>query len=855
MIESPVSTSPPPGGTARSAVAGPQPSAPLSRTDGWQLRNWRLRTKLLVVLVVPLLLAGTLGTARVAASVQDADGLEAVAEQVTASQHVARLVDELQGERVLAEGYVAGGRTAGLPALQAQSIQADLAARLVLGVPVGQFGSEAADVATAARVRLGGMQAIRAAVAATAYPAERIDVTYTSVIESLLALQRTALSASDGALLREAGDAIVVAEAKEQVQHQHATLQAVLVAGSATPALREAARASDAQLSAALAELGTTLPTTQARYAATVAGAEVDNRERIEQGVLTALAIDGPLPSSAAEWDAAAGRTAELVRQVEIAQQQQLASDAGASAASARGAAVRDGVIVALLVLLAMALLAIVARSLSRPLRTLRNSAFEIAQRRLPERIEQMAVVDGREPALDVAPVEVDTREEIGEVARAFDAVHAEAVRLAAQQAMLRQSVNDMFANLSRRSQGLVRRQLRLIDELERHEQDPDHLDDLFRLDHLATRMRRNNENLLVLAGELDHRTRSHAAMPAQDVLRAAVSEIEQYQRVRVRRAPEVEVAGAVVADLVHLLAELLENATSFSAPGSPVLLDARIASGGDLNVEITDSGIGLGAAELATINERLADPPVVDVAVSRRMGLFVVGRLAQRHGLGVSLRPGPAGKGLFAFIVVPAGFLEIGKSDVSVAASPRSASVTPSRGLPRAVAAEGSADRQPIAAPPSPAGTATAVHRRPADAPDAIALSASEARLAHDPPDPTVPGPSSSGFHDARFVPALAEELMPSTEAGGGAVRGRRGRMVRWRQGLGDAAPWGSDPGLPEHAADAPVIPGPRSAEAGIEARPRPVGSVPLPPNTAAASPPPLTGKQDRPGVGGDSE
>ena len=210
---------------------------------------------------------------------------------------------------------------------------------------------------------------------------------------------------------------------------------------------------------------------------------------------------------------------------------------------------------------------------------------------------------------------------------------------------------------------------------------------------------------------------------------------------------------------------------------------------------------------------------------------------------------------GLFAFIVVPAGFLEIGKADVSMAASPRSASVTPSRGLPRAVAAEGSADRQPIAAPPSPAGTATAVHRRPADAPDAIALSASEARLAHDPPDPTVPGPSASLFHDARFVPALAEELMPSTEAGGGAVRGRRGRTVRWRQGLGDAAPCGSDSGLPEHAADAPVIPGPRSAEAGIEARPRPVGSVPLPPNTAAASLPPLTGEQDWSGVGGDSE
>src|SRR6476620_12260921 len=164
-------------------------------------------------------------------------------------------------------------------------------------------------------------------------------------------------------------------------------------------------------------------------------------------------------------------------------------------------AAVRDAVIIGAALLVCVVLLIVIARSILKPLRVLRTSAFDVADRRLPAIIEQLRTTEGRTKDVKIEPVPVSSREDVGQVARAFDAVHSEAVRLASEQAALRANVNDMFVNLSRRTQGLVERQLRLIDDLELGEQDSDRLAALFRLDHLATRMRRNGENLLVLAG------------------------------------------------------------------------------------------------------------------------------------------------------------------------------------------------------------------------------------------------------------------------------------------------------------------------------------------------------------------
>ena len=398
------------------------------------------------MLVVPLLVVGTLGGLRVAASAQDARDLDALVGQVAAGQEVARFVDALQGERVIAEAYVARGRTDGRDPLDAQVRRVDAAAAAVVALPQAAFGAAATDLEAAARDRLADLAALRRAVTGSAFPAERVGAAYTSIIEVFLALQSAALTAAPAALLRASADAVTVAEAKEQVRRQHATVTAVLVGGAVTTGLLDAARSAETQTAAAFADLSTASSSLRDRWAATVAGADVDARQRIEQRVLTAMARDEPLPTAqAADWDRAASRTGALIRDVEVAQQQQLATDGAELAASARAAAVRDGVLVALLVLLTVAVVVAVARSLLVPLRTLRGTAFQIARSRLPATIAGMTLVDGRIPDVHVKPIGVDTDEEIGEVARAFDAVHAAAVRLAGEQALLRRSVNDIF--------------------------------------------------------------------------------------------------------------------------------------------------------------------------------------------------------------------------------------------------------------------------------------------------------------------------------------------------------------------------------------------------------------------------
>ncbi|MET7704197.1 nitrate- and nitrite sensing domain-containing protein [Streptomyces sp. NPDC005485] len=340
-------------------------------------------------------------------------------------------------------------------------------------------------------------------------------------------------------------------------------------------------------------------------------------------------------------------------RQIESDLADKAVTEAAGIADDAKQSTFVTGAVVVVALLAAFILAGMVARQMSRAMRQLRNAAFGVAEQRLPMLVDQLSRTDPGRVDTRVQPIPITTTDEIGEVARAFDQVHREAVRLAAEQALLRGNINAIFTNLSRRNQSLIEGQLTLITDLENNEADPDQLENLFRLDHLATRMRRNGENLLVLAGEEPGR-RWDQPVPLVDVLRAASSEVEQYERIELSGVPEAEIHGRAVTDLVHLLAELLENATTFSSPQTKVRVTATRLPDGRIMVEIHDKGIGLTAEDFADINHKLANPPTVDAAISQRMGLFVVGRLSDRHGIRVQLRPSGEQAGTTSLVMLP---------------------------------------------------------------------------------------------------------------------------------------------------------------------------------------------------------
>ena len=299
------------------------------------------------------------------------------------------------------------------------------------------------------------------------------------------------------------------------------------------------------------------------------------------------------------------------------------------------------------------------ARSLVRPLRRLRDSALKVAHDDLAREIER--VRSGAEPD-PVQPIPVHTSEEVGQVAHAVDELHEQAVLLAGEQSRLQLQVSDMFETLSRRSRSLVDQQLSLIDRLERNEEDPERLESLFRLDHLAARMRRNGANLLVLAGAKVPRDQVEP-VPVSAIINAAASEVEDYTRVVTATVPDSEVHGAVAGDVVHLLAELLDNALRYSPPISQVRVSAVHTGNGGLVIEVSDIGIGMTEPDLRVANTRLQSGGEVNPYTARHMGLFVVGRLAAQHGLVVRLRSTIAGEpnsGTTAGVFVPSELLVV---------------------------------------------------------------------------------------------------------------------------------------------------------------------------------------------------
>ncbi|MFD7653689.1 nitrate- and nitrite sensing domain-containing protein [Actinosynnema sp. NPDC059797] len=633
-----------------------------ARPAAWRLRNWRLPTKLAAVLLIPTVAALALGGLRVQSDLADATEFNRLANQIQLEAAVADLVQQLQRERDLSASHVASGKELDRVVLDRQLRRVNDEIDALNGRILELSGDLEDDVVTRFRRasdQLNRLNSLRNAVRDTQYPSDAVLRTYSESVESLLDLGEQAIAGiNHPELVRLHLATNAIARIKEQESRKRGIMLDVFQRGTFSAGQQRQLLAANAELDAARNDFRKSATPDQAKiYDDTVTGLIVDTANDMQETALNLAGAGRNLNTLRPEkWDIASTLTVNLTRDVEVLLLEQLQSRTNELTGIARAAAFRDSGIVLGALLLALVMALFVARSILNPLRVLRRTALEVADRGLPEAVGAILKDPNPEEAAKtaIAPVPITTREEVGQVARAFDAVHGEAVRLAAEQALLRDNVNSMFVNLSRRSQALVERQLNLIDRLEQDEQDPDQLASLFELDHLATRMRRNSENLLVLSGT-DLSRRLTRPVPVAEVLGAAVSEVEQYARVQVGQAPELTVQGRAVNDLVHLIAELLDNATVFSDPVTKVTVRTARTRKGELAIEIQDRGVGMGEQEIKDANERLADPPDVDVSVSRRMGLYVVARLAKRHDIRVRLRPNEDIEGgTTALVLVP---------------------------------------------------------------------------------------------------------------------------------------------------------------------------------------------------------
>jgi signal transduction histidine kinase len=647
----------------------PHPRRPGSAQSRFALGNWRVRWRLAALIAVPLLTAAVLGALTINRGVSNWQTTGRVQHLAQLNIAVVKYIQAVEDERDYSVASTANRGAYSARLTTVRRVTDDAASEVAIlaeGITVGDgYQPAAVQAVNAVQVSAKTLPFVRKAVADPLFPMTGIMRVYTvNVIQPANTFTGIVGNEASNTDLRR--DAIALA-ALLQVQDAKSVQRAIMLRAVSFPqpnlspddlaSLQQAQQQEKADLGNFTASVN---PAEVLNYNNTVTGPPVDTAATQEQNAEALLTGPGPhrlTPENARTLSAAnvnkdMSFTIGKVRQVAGELTGNISTLANTSRTNATTGLLVTSLVTLLLLLLVALVSTIVARSLIRPLRKLRADALDVAGNRLPEMVRRLSQSEGADEGVEIEPIGVTSTDEIGEVARAFDQVHREAVRLAADEAMLRGNLNAMFINLSRRSQSLIERQLSLIDSLEQSEQDPSRLSSLFRLDHLATRMRRNSENLLVLAGHEVTRRWSQP-VPLVDVLRAAISEIEQYERVVLNVQPGIVVVGQAVNDVVHLVAEIVENATGFSPEDTQVYVSGQPLSSGGVLLDITDNGVGISDQEMSHANWRLDNPPVVDVAVSRRMGLFVVGRLAARHGVRVRLRHAQAG-GLTALIWLP---------------------------------------------------------------------------------------------------------------------------------------------------------------------------------------------------------
>ncbi|WP_343063759.1 nitrate- and nitrite sensing domain-containing protein [Haloechinothrix aidingensis] len=622
-----------------------------------QWRDWNLPVKLAAVTIVPILIAAVLGVSTLNGQLDRVSSHERTDSLLGLSGEVGLLLDLVQQERTETVASLVDGIEGG----ELDDARADVDSQIDTTRQAAEQAVRSdrgmADAVSETENVLGQLGQLREdADSGQLEPVPAIDE-YSVITEALLELDAAAVSRMSEEALGGTPQALLdLRAAQEATSAQQSLVAYGIERGILAPSELSRTRTAEVRIEDRLAGFeASATPEQRQLFDSTISGPSFATRERMasaafgELGSPTDMAVQ---QLSLDEWTSSSSRIVSQLSTVGDELHTEATDVSAALLADARKSVTILSVLLGLAFALALFVVFVITRHLLRSLRELRSSAMQVAEERLPAAVRD--IQDDRSGAVDIAPVPVSSRDEVGQVARAFDAVHHQALRLASEQATMRSAYNSVFVNLSRRSQSLVQRQLQLIEQLERDEEDADQLATLFHLDHLATRMRRNNENLMVLSGSESAR-RSGRPVSTADVLRAAVSEIEQYQRVVVPSPPTTKIVGHAASDLMRLLAELLENATAFSPPESQVTIATSVASDSSMTMDVLDSGIGMSEEEVAEANARMRASSPVDLVSSRRMGLFVVGRLASKHGFSVTLYGGKETEGVRACVTVPA--------------------------------------------------------------------------------------------------------------------------------------------------------------------------------------------------------
>jgi signal transduction histidine kinase len=622
------------------------------RPARWSLSNWPVRWKVLAVVLVPLLLAGVFGGLRISAGWTEAGDLRLAADRAAMVPSIEKYMAALEG--AMLANSTGGDAQAALTTFDTskQNLQRELAGTdVVPDVRTGVTGLLDGGQALLDKITANGID-LRGRI--TAYAP--ILLTAEDVVNGSVRIDDENIRAETLGLSRAIG-------ARGQMMMQ----QLLVNLGGDLP---------EPELRTSMITLAGTEPSTLFGMAQ-VLGVGSPDAQRLQAEMVKRMAImSDPAVALVGNPDLTQSLqvTNEIAAKIIGSTTTSVTAAVEDRASAKRAEAIRDSSIVGGAILLALVIVLVVARTLVRPLRMLRDGALKVAHEDLARELERVRTGGAPGP---VRPLPVNTTEEVGQVAHAVDELHEQAVFLAGEQARLQLQVGDMFETLSRRSRSLVDQQLGVIDRLERDEEDPERLQSLFKLDHLAARMRRNGANLLVLAGSKVPREQADP-VPVGALVNAAASEVEDYTRVATATVPDSEVHGVVAGDLVHLLAELLDNALRYSPPISQVWVSAVHTGNGGLVIEISDHGLGMTGADLRVSNTRLQSGGEVNPYTARHMGLFVVGRLAAQHGLVVRLRSTVAGEpnsGTTAGVFIPAELLLHGPGGPEVSAPDHAAS------------------------------------------------------------------------------------------------------------------------------------------------------------------------------------